>query len=244
MTRWGFTALHQSIRRDNDITIIKDILDYRGDFAVITKSLDFKSVPMTGWSMAARRGRGDILALLESRGLSLDLSGIDLLLAHCAKHEEPSARLLLQQQPHLIRELTDSAGTFLGEFAGVGNTAGVELLMVLGVPVNSLYPNGDGYFDIAPQSTALHIGAWRARHSTVKALITHGADLNSMDAFGRTPIELAVKACVNSYWTRLRSPESVRALVGAGVSLTPVAKMIPCGYPEVDQILLPLLGRG
>jgi hypothetical protein len=30
---------------------------------------------------------------------------------------------------------------------------------------------GDGYFEIAKDSTALHVAAWRARHGTVKLLI-------------------------------------------------------------------------
>jgi hypothetical protein len=46
---------------------------------------------------------------------------------------------------------------------------------------------------------------------------------------------LAVKACVDSYWTNRRSPESVEALLRAGASVNGVD--FPCGYAEVDALL-------
>ena len=45
----------------------------------------------------------------------------------------------------------------------------------------------------------------------------------------------AVKACVDSYWTEMRSPESVDALLRAGANVTGV--QYPCGYAEVDELL-------
>ena len=44
--------------------------------------------------------------------------------------------------------------------------------------------------------------------------------MNTTDAQGRTPLQLAVKACVDSYWTERRSPDSVCALLEA------------CGLPD------------
>ena len=75
--------------------------------------------------------------------------------------------------------------------------------------------SGDPYFDIAKDSTALHVAAWKAWPKTVKLLIERGANVNAQDAKGRTPLMLAVKACVDSYWTNRRSPESVEALLKA-----------------------------
>jgi hypothetical protein len=46
---------------------------------------------------------------------------------------------------------------------------------------------------------------------------------------------LALKACVDSYWTNRRSPESVEALLKAGASASSVD--FPCGYAEVDALL-------
>ena len=45
---------------------------------------------------------------------------------------------------------------------------------------------------------------------------------------------LAVRACVDSYWTRRRSPESVKALLDAGASVRGV--LFPSGYDDVDEL--------
>ena len=44
-----------------------------------------------------------------------------------------------------------------------------------------------------------------------------------------------MKACVDSYWMEMRSPESVEALLKAGASARGV--LYPSGYAEVDQLL-------
>jgi hypothetical protein len=46
---------------------------------------------------------------------------------------------------------------------------------------------------------------------------------------------LAVQACVDSYWSSRRSPESVAALLAAGASVKGVK--YPSGYAEIDAIL-------
>jgi ankyrin repeat protein len=104
----------------------------------------------------------------------------------------------------------------LAQFAGVGNLAGVRNLLALGVSPAALYREGDGYYGVAKDSTALHVAAWRAWPEVVKQLIARGAPVNATDAQGRTALQLAVKACVDSYWTDRRSPDSVRALLEAG----------------------------
>jgi ankyrin repeat protein len=131
--------------------------------------------------------------------------------------------------------LIEQGGTLLAEFSGVGNLAGVRNLFDLGVSATALYREGDGYYGIAKQSTALHVAAWRARPALVKELIARGAPVNARDGAGRTPLQLAVKACVDSYWTELRSPESVRALLDAGAPAEGIE--LPTGYDEIDQLL-------
>jgi ankyrin repeat protein len=69
----------------------------------------------------------------------------------------------------------------------------------------------------------------------VKELIQRGAPVNAVDAKGRTALALAVKACVDSYWTNRRSPDSVEALLKAGASVSGID--IPSGYKEVDELL-------
>ena len=46
---------------------------------------------------------------------------------------------------------------------------------------------------------------------------------------------LAVSACVDSNWSRYRSPDGVRPLLDAGASRTGVR--VPSGYDEVDALL-------
>jgi ankyrin repeat protein len=106
----------------------------------------------------------------------------------------------------------------------------------LGVPVDALYREGDGYFGIALSSTALHVAAWRAWPEVVKELIARGAPIEVKDRRGQTPLQLAVKACIDSHWTDRRSPHSVRALLEAGASKDGIA--IPTGYDEIDRLLV------
>jgi ankyrin repeat protein len=99
----------------------------------------------------------------------------------------------------------------------------------------ALFSEGDGYFDIATNSLAIHVAAWRANHAIVRLLIERGSPVDAPDGKGRTPLALAVRACVDSYWMDRRSPESVQALLNAGASVKGVA--FPSGYAEVDDLL-------
>jgi hypothetical protein len=77
------------------------------------------------------------------------------------------------------------------------------------------------------------VAAWRACHD-VKELIARGTPVDALDGRGRTALQLAIKACVDSFWAEWRKPDSVRALVEAGASLDGVE--IPTGYAEVDAL--------
>jgi hypothetical protein len=68
----------------------------------------------------------------------------------------------------------------------------------------------DGYWDIATESTALHVAAWRAQHR--QKLLIERASITVMDGKGRTPLALAFRACVDS--GRTGASASVEALLG------------------------------
>jgi len=236
-TRWGKTALHNAVLRDNALEIVEVLLDHGADPTLIADHPDRSRRAFSGRSavaMAARRGRGDLLQLFERRGLAIELQGVERLIAACARNDAAAIRSIAAREPQLVREVVAEGGKLLAEFAGTWNTAGVGQLLDLGVPVTVLY-EGDAYFDIAKDSTALHVAAWKGLAPTVKLLIERGAPVDAKDGKGRTPLALAVKACVDSYWTYRRTPEAVRALLDAGASVSGVA--FPSGYADVDELL-------
>jgi ankyrin repeat protein len=216
VTRWGYTALQHALRRDNSIQAIELLLDHGAD-------------AQSAAAMAARRGRGDVLLVFEQRG-RLALGAGDRLIADCAKGDCQAV-----YEPELVAEVIAEGGTLLAQFAGNGNVEGMRCLLGLGVNVDALYEAGDPFFDIAKDSTALHVAAWRGRHATVQLLIERGAAVNVVDGKGRTALQLAVKACVDSYWKARRSTDSIAALLQAGARIDGIE--IPTGYDTADELL-------
>ena len=228
MSRWGRSALQQALLRDNALAIIELLLEHGADPRIECHG-------QSALAVAARAGRGDVLELVERRGLSTDLAGVLRLIAACASRDAARVAEIAEREPQLVRELLAEGAELLVEFAGVGNTEGARLLLDLGVAVDARCEKGDGYFDVASDSTALHVAAWRAWPATLKLLLERGASVDAQDARGRTPLALAVRACVDSYWTQRRSPESVAALLEAGASVGSVP--FPSGYAAVDELL-------
>jgi ankyrin repeat protein len=229
--RWrGFRAIHHALARDNEVRIIELLLDHGADPMTVADGDGMSAV-----GRAVRRGRADVLASLEQRRIPFELRGVERLIAACARSDAAAVYSIVERQPELGAELRREGGKLLAEFAGNGNTAGVRHLLDLGVDVRARFVDGDGYWDVAPNSTALHVAAWRAQHATVKLLLERGAPVDVADGNGRTPLALAVRACVDSYWTDRRSPESVDALLHSGASVDGVR--YPSGYPEVDHLL-------
>jgi ankyrin repeat protein len=228
--RWGNTALQHAILRDNSIEIVRLMLD-RGADPIFRNIHHGRSAA----AMAARRGRGDILTLLWERGIDPQFVGVDRLIAACALADQSTFQSLIESEPNLLPELLAEGGTLLAQFAGVGNSDGVSFLLDLGVPIDTLYV-GDGYFDIAKDSTALHVAAWRGRPQTTHLLLERGANVNALDAKGRTPLQRAILACVDSYWKDRRAPDWIAPLLDAGATLDGIE--IPCGYKEADELLM------
>jgi ankyrin repeat protein len=197
------------------------------------------------FQMAAYHGRGDILAAFERRGFAPIYDGpspeLDTLVAACAQADRLRADALIAANPQLLPQLLKMGGTLLARFSGADNLPGVRTLLDLGVPVDALWPEGDPYFDTPRNSTALHYAAWRAWHDVVRELIARGAPVNATDARGRTPLHLAVKACIDSYWKSRRRPDSVAALLAAGATTAGIK--LPTGYDAIDALLLPHQAR-
>lgn len=231
LTHWRTTTLHHAVLRDNALESIDLLLDRGGDPLLVSPSSG-----LTPARLAIRRGRPDVLESLDRRGIGAEPEGVERLIAACARGDEVAVKSIAAREPDLVRQLHAGGGKILAEFSGNANTAGVRLLLDLGVPVAVRYA-GDGYFGIAPDSTPLHVAAWRARHDVVRLLLMRRAPVDAQDGQGRTPLQLAVKACVASYWSDRRSPDSVEALLAAGASTDGIP--YPSGYEDIDRLLRP-----
>lgn len=124
----------------------------------------------------------------------------------------------------------------VGGILGRGQCRRICNLLDSGASAASLYNEGDPYFDVAKGSTTLHVAAWHAWPDTVRELIARNPPVNAVDGKGRTALALAVRACVDSYWTMRRSPDSVRALLDAGASASGIefpsatTNWTPCSF--------------
>lgn len=232
LTAWKHSPFQQSIRRDNGLIMIEHLLDHGADPQLANSSDGRNAI-----QMAAYHGRGDILDALERRGFNTRLDGFDELVAACARGQLDAAQYICQHFRNLLSQLHEIGGVLLARFAGVGNDAGIGALLALGISPNALWPHGDGYWDLEAGSTALHVAAWRANHQTVRTLIAAGTGVNVRDGRNRTALQLAVKACIDSYWQYRRQPDSVAALLAAGATLDGIE--VPTGYDAIDELLLP-----
>jgi len=235
MTQWSHTPFQHSIRRDNGLVMIEMFLDHRAD-----PYLRNADNHRNAFQMAAYHGRGDILRTLATRGFAPNYEGptpaLDALVAACALADAARIQTLLAANPDLQPQLLQIGGSLLAHYAGAANLDGLRTLLDLGVPVDAPWPEGDPYFEMPRNSAALHHAAWRAHHDIVRELIARGANVNATDARNRTPLQLAVKACVDSYWMRRRQPDSVAALLQAGATKQGIK--LPTGYDAIDALLM------
>jgi len=226
---WGKTVLDHALRSDNALAMFELLVRHGADPRIASHGV-------SAMAKAARCGRADVLSLFErTLGTPLALTGADALLAACAYGDAPGVAQLASAEPAAVVPLRDAAALHLYGFALSGNAAGLSLLLSLGLPVDAPHEPDDGYWDVAPDSTALHVAAWRAHHEAVRVLVAAGADVNRRDGRGRTPLMRAVAACTASYWTGRRAPDSVRLLLQSGASTAGV--VTPTGYDAIDALL-------
>lgn len=224
--RWY--PLRHALLRSNALPIIQLLLDHGADPYLMWDGLN-------AISLAAREGRNDVLRLFEERGIVMEPAGVDQLITACAMGKGAEVQAIIKESPALLQELMAMSDQLLARFCLNNNEQGVRQLLDIGVNVNSPYKAGDGYFEIPAGSLPVHIASWLNYPRIVQLLIEKGSLIDMPDKNGRTPLALAVRACVDSYWTDRRSPDSVQALLNAGASTKNIP--YPSGYQEVDSLL-------
>jgi hypothetical protein len=229
MTRWGFTALLQALRRDNRPAIIELLLENGADPRIKDNQFGF-----SGISIAIHRGRADALRLFQQHGIPVEPQGAERLVYACLMDDTAEVQSIVATHPEWLGIVRLHGGQLLAEFAGNANATGIVRLLELGIPITALY-GGDGYYGIPPHSMALHVAAWKGWHAAVQTLVDWGAPVDAPDGKGQTPLMLAIRACVDSYWMNRRSPASVNTLLRAGASVKGVK--LPTGYEEIDTLL-------
>src|SRR5439155_7851452 len=105
----GWTAMHHALLRDNSLAIITLLLDHGADPSLVEDGL-------TVIARAAREGRSDVLETLASRGIAIDLDGVDTLIAACAMGDTAKARTIADREPRLVTELHAMGGERLAKF--------------------------------------------------------------------------------------------------------------------------------
>lgn len=224
----GWYALHHSLMRANGLPLIELLLDHGADPMLMKNG--FNAI-----TLAACEGRADVLQLLKQKGIPVELESIYKLIAACAEADTNTIHAMVASSPALVQQLLQMGGELLSRFAVGGNAAGVQQLLNIGVPADAHYRMGDGYYGIPPESLAIHVAAWRGFPAIVQILIDAGSPVDVPDKHGQTPLALAVKASIDSYWKERRSPDSVKALLAAGAS--PKQIPLPTGYDEIDVLL-------
>lgn len=233
-TQWRNTPFTWSVKRDNGIELVETMLgNLRGPLSELP---EYVRESITGAAeQAVRRGRPDVLRLLDERGLMPELSGRFRLLEACARGDLKRAQAVAAQNPAALATVLARGGALLSQYAGTGCVEGMRVLMELGVDAAARNLKGDAYFEIAKGGTALHSAAWRMQHDAVRLLLERGVPVDVKDERERTALMFAVRACVDSYWKARRSPESIAMLLEAGASQEGIA--VPTGYAEADALL-------
>lgn len=176
---------------------------------------------------AARKGRGvDTLLEAHARVDRLSRSHLTPLMAAAQGGQSEAARALLQAgaQPDLRNDL-DKNWTALMYAAKGGASTVVEVLAEAGAHVNAEDTNHD---------LPIHIAAHQSSGSTVRALVSHGSDVNRRSGSDRkTPLEIAVEG---------NDRDIASALVDGGACVTPA--MTDHATAKKDEKMIAILSAG
>jgi len=206
-------AVAAAIECDCSAELIDLLLEYGGDPIAPGRA---GSPPV---QLAMRRGRTEIVELLERYGVRDPATEVDRFLAACIHADRRHAQNLLRDHPDLLDRLSNEDRGSMVDAAEYGNIEAVRLMLELGCPVNTRAGEHG--------CTALHTAALSGSAELVRLLIGAAADLEAQDAtWNDTPLGWAI---VGSGFDRSdpnsrHSPNAdfvatVRILIEAGASL-------------------------
>jgi ankyrin repeat protein len=180
----GNTPLHWAINNGRSVEFL-ELLDKRG---ANLRARNYEGV--TPFQMASRLGEVDAVQFLTQRGAATKLEAKDEFIAACARGDGRAAKLLLKQNPKLVKSLPASDRGLIAALAWRGKTDAVRVMLEVGFKVGATDAGGE---------TALHTAAWKGYFDTVKVLLKAGAPLEIKDShYNATPLGWALHGAVNA----------------------------------------------
>ena len=183
----------------------------------------------TPYALAELHGNHDIAVRLADLGARAELSTLEQFIAACARGDRSSAEAMLRAHPALRAELRPEHHLLLHRPAEAGQADVLETMLACGFQADARDKDN---------VTPLHRAAMGGHPDCVRVLLTHGADVNSLDGmFSATPLVWAVEG--RDYAQPGADHVAVaRELIAAGSSLEWAA---PDGAPSPERTIEGLL---
>ncbi|MES2523508.1 MAG: ankyrin repeat domain-containing protein [Gemmatimonadota bacterium] len=158
----------------------------------------------TPYALAMRAGNAKVAEYLSRAGARVDtLSAVDRLLGACRAGDRHAATSIVSSHPGVMAELTAEDRRSIIRAITDGDVAAVHAMLSLGWVVDDEEPWG---------GTPLHWAAWHGRLEIVRALLQHGAAVNTRDSeYGSSPVAWAAHGSTNACTS---SDEDYVAIVG------------------------------
>lgn len=161
--RWPHSPLRQAIRRDNDVAIIEALFDAGAD-----TSQEFNGVSAV--SLAAWHGRTDVLQLFAERGVQLPRDGVDGVAVDVAFGDAIGVRARLAADSELREAFMRRLPEFMCRCAANGSLAPLSVLLQLAPSPDVRWAEGDGYWQIPPNSSALEVAIIRQQQAAERLI--------------------------------------------------------------------------
>jgi len=160
---WPHSPLLQAIRRDNHVAIIETLLDAGADAARVFNG-------MRAVSLAAWHGRTDVLQLFAARGVALPQEGLDGIAVDVTFGDVIGVRARLATDGELRTAFMERLPEFMGRCAGNGSLAPLSVLLQLAPSPDVRWAEGDGYWQIPPNSSALEVAIVREQQAAERLI--------------------------------------------------------------------------